>query len=260
MFRLWAIITAVLVISNQPLRVAAATNNFLLAGVREFAAAYAAWDDTRFAKAAELFRHSFNNADVTITNHYWLGVAQFHWLLQLQHAPGAATNQVAIARVLDAAVETFSKAVKLDPKHAESHALLGTLYGMKINDSFVRAAWFGPRVAKHRDLALTLGPKNARVRYLLGMCLFHTSNKAKDWRETLAALRVAEKLFETEAKRANSPLDPRWGYSSCLTFIGRTYEKLGERTNAAAYYRKALSEHPADHIAKAGLGRVTEMK
>jgi tetratricopeptide (TPR) repeat protein len=260
MFRLWAIITAILAISNQPLRAAAPTTNFLLAGVTEFTAAYVAWDDARFAKAAELLRHSFTNADVTITNHYWLGVAQFHWLLQLQHVPGAATNQVVIARVLDAAMETFSKAVKLDPKHAESHALLGTLYGMKINDSFVRAAWFGPRVAKHRDLALALGSENPRVRYLLGMCLFHTSSKAKNWRETLTELRAAEKLFETEAKRANSPLDPRWGYSSCLTFIGRTYEKLGETANAATYYRRALGEHPADHIAKAGLGRVTEKK
>jgi tetratricopeptide (TPR) repeat protein len=260
MFRLWAIITAILVISNQPTRATPPTNNLLVVGVTEFAAAYEAWDGARFAKAAELFRHSFTNADVTITNHYWLGVAQFHWLLQLQHAPGAATNQVAIAGVLDAAVETFSKAVKLDPKHAEIHALLGTLYGMKINDSFMRAVRFGPRVAKHRDLALSLGPQNPRVRYLLGMCLFHTSSKAKDWRETLAALQAAEKLFETEAKRANSALDPRWGYSNCLTFIGRTYEKLGDSDQAADYYRRALGEHPADHIARAGLERVTEKK
>jgi hypothetical protein len=73
-------------------------------------------------------------------------------------------------------------------------------------------------------------------------------------------LRAAEKLFESEAKRANSPLDPRWGFSSCLTFIGRTYEKLGEGANAAGYYRKALGEHPADHIAKAGLERASEKK
>ena len=36
------------------------------------------------------------------------------------------------------------------------------------------------------------------------------------------------------AERPAGPLEPRWGYSSCLTFIGRTYELLGERIKAAA--------------------------
>ena len=59
---------------------------------------------------------------------------------------------------------------------------------------------------------------------------------------------------------ADAPLEPRWGYSSCLTFIGRTYESLGETTKAAEYFRKALAEHPADHLAQDGLKRVTEKK
>jgi hypothetical protein len=34
--------------------------------------------------------------------------------------------------------------------------------------------------------------------------------------------------------------------------------RLGERTKAAEYYRKALARHPSDHLAKDGLARVTE--
>ncbi|HOX03633.1 MAG TPA: tetratricopeptide repeat protein [Candidatus Paceibacterota bacterium] len=58
---------------------------------------------------------------------------------------------------------------------------------------------------------------------------------------------------EEEAKAPAGPLEPRWGYDTCLTFIGRTCEQLGEGAKAADYYRKALARHPADHLAKEGL-------
>ena len=99
-----------------------------------------------------------------------------------------------------------------------------------------------------------------RVQYLLGMCQFHTANKPAEWQAALQTLLKAEKLFEAEAKTIAAPLDPRWGYDSCLTFLGRTYELLGQRKEAVDYFRKAVAMHPADHLAKEGLARVTERK
>lgn len=230
------------------------------AGVAEFTAAYQAWEGPRFSAAAELFRRANTNAPATCTNYYWLGTALFHLMLHLQNAPANPTHAPAAEAALDGAVDALKLAVKLCEGHAESHALLGTLYGMKINGSLLRAARFGPRVAKHRGKAMESGANNPRVQYLLGMCQFHTAKKPAAFRETLATLLAAERLFEAEAKVAGGPLDPRWGRSSCRTFIGRTYESLGERAKAAEYFRKALAEHPADHVAKNGLQRVTEMK
>ena len=230
------------------------------AGIAEFTAAYQAWDGARFGAAAGLFQKAATNASASVTNFYWLGSAHFHRMLQLQNSPGSATNRQTAQAALDEAVEALTRAVELDERHAESHALLGTLYGMKINGNFARAAWFGPRVSKHRDKALALGPDNPRVRYLLGMCQFHTASKPAAYRETLTSLLAAEKLFETEARRPPAPLEPRWGRSSCRTFIGRTYELLGQPAKAAEYFRKALAEHPVDHLAKEGLGRVTGKK
>jgi tetratricopeptide (TPR) repeat protein len=230
------------------------------AGIAEFTAAYQAWDGSRFSTAVDIFRQATTDASASCTNYYWLGTAQFHHMLQLQNAPANPTNQLAADAALNAAVEALTVAVKLDERHAESHALLGTLYGMKINGSVLRAAWFGPRVAKHRGKAMESGAHNPRVQYLLGMCQFHTAKKLAAYRETLTTLLAAEKLFEAEAEVPGGPLDPRWGRSSCWTFIGRTYESLGERTKAAEYFRKALAEHPVDHVAKDGLKRVTEKK
>lgn len=228
------------------------------AGIAEFTAAYQAWDGQRFAAAAELFRQATTNAPASSTNFYWLGAAQFHRMLHLRGLPVSSPNALAATTAMDAALTALSSAVQVEERHAESHALLGTLYGMKIDGNWVRGLRFGPRVQKHRRQAMKFGADNPRVRYLLGTCQFHTAQTPAAQREALASFLAAEKLFAAEAQRARAPLEPRWGRSTCLTFIGRTYEWLGQRTEAADYFRQALAQHPADHVAKAGLARVTE--
>jgi tetratricopeptide (TPR) repeat protein len=237
-----------------------AADKLTAAGIAEFTAAYQAWDGARFAAAAETFRRATTHASATATNFYWLGAAAFHRMLQLQNSPGSETNQAASAAALDAAMDALTTAVKLDERHAESHALLGTLYGMKINGNLLRGVRFGPRVAKHQSAALKSGANNPRVQYLLGMCQFHTANKPAAWRETLATLLTAETLFEDEARTAAAPFEPRWGHDSCLTFVGRTYELLGQPEDAADSFRKALAIHPQDHVAQDGLKRVAAKK
>ncbi len=230
------------------------------AGVAEFIAAYESWDGARFAAAAGLFREACTNAPASSRNFYWLGAAEFHRMLQLQTQPSQHTNQHAVDASMDAALASLNTAVKLDDRDAESHALLGTLYGMKIGGNLLRALRFGPTVAKHQKKALEFGAENPRVRYLLGTCQFHTAKNQTAQREALATLLVAEKLFVTEARSPAGPLEPRWGHPTCLTFIGRTYELLGERTKAADYFRQALARQPSDHLAREGLARVTERK
>jgi tetratricopeptide (TPR) repeat protein len=179
-------------------------------------------------------------------------------MLQLLGLPESQANQHAAEDALDAAVDALTQAVKLDANHAESHALLGTLYGMKISENMVRAAWLGPRVQREYKLALAGGGKDPRVQYLLGMSQFYTAFGAESRREALTNLLAAEKLFEAEAKTPAAPLAPRWGHDSCLTFIGSSYEKLGQRAEAEKYFRKALAMHPQDGLAQAGLKRVTK--
>jgi tetratricopeptide (TPR) repeat protein len=228
------------------------------AGVAKFQAAYEAWDGTGFAAAAELFQQAISHAPDSSSFHYWLGVAYFHHLLQLQTQPGAPTDTPAARAAMDAALAALKTAVELDERDAESHALLGTLWGMRINGNLFRAVRFGPRVQAHRKKALQFGSDNPRVQYLLGTCQFHTARKPAAWHEALASFSTAEELFAAEARRTAGPLEPRWGRSSCLTFTGRTHELLGERAAAAEAFRRALALHPADHVASEGLARVTD--
>ena len=228
-------------------------NKLARAGIEEFRAAYQTWDAARFAAAAEMFRQATTNNAANVTNFYWLGAAQFHRMLTLQLSPAGATNKTATDAAQRAALDALTSALKLDDHHAESHALLGTIYGMEIGGSLLRGLRFGPRVAKHRQKAMEFGATNPRVQYLLGVCQFHTAKRDAAWREALATLLTADKLFEAEARTSPTPLAPRWGHDSCLTFIGRSYEKLGQLDRAGEFYRKALAMHPAHHAAKDGL-------
>jgi tetratricopeptide (TPR) repeat protein len=251
---IWFLLSACLARANEN------TDLLMVAGVKEFTSAYRDWDGQRFGVAAGLFRQTTTNAVVSCTNYYWLGTAEFHRMLQLRSLPATPASTLAADAAMDAALAALEIAVKLDERHAESHALLGTLYGMKINGNLLRGARFGPRVGKHQKQAIEFGAQDPRVRYLLGTCQFHTATKPSAQREALATLLSAESLFAAEAQHAGRPLEPRWGRSSCLTFIGRTYERLGQRAEAADYFRKALAKHPADHVAKEGLARVVQRK
>ncbi len=228
-----------------------------LSGVAEFNAGYQSWDEKSFARASELFQQATAQAPDNATNFYWLGASEFHRMLLLRSLAGQTTVADAAQA---AALKALNQAVKLDPHQAESHALLGTIYGIRISDLWVRAIFLGPRVMSQRDAALADGGKNPRVRYLLGTCEFYTASKPADWEKTLQTFLLAEKLFEAEATEPVAPLEPRWGRSSCRTFIGLTYEKLGERALAADYFRKALAENTTDSLARAGLARVSEIQ
>ena len=181
-------------------------------------------------------------------------------MLQLRSQPLTPASTLAADAAMEAALAALQTAVKLDERHAESHALLGTLYGMKINGNLAawRAVWTARGKASEEGAGVRR-PGSARALSAGHVPVSH-GQETGGWQEALATLLSAEKLFAAEAQRAAGPLEPRWGRSSCLTFIGRTYERLGQRAEAADYFRKALAENPADHVAKEGLARVVERK
>ncbi|MHC1769776.1 MAG: tetratricopeptide repeat protein [Verrucomicrobiia bacterium] len=229
-------------------------------GYAEFAVAEQAWDGARFSVAADLFRTAAAAAPKTSAYRYWTGVAEFHRMLQLESMPSDAIDRAGVEAAMSAAIAALSEAVKLNDTDAESHALLGTLHGMRIGKSWFRALQLGPRVQRHSKKALEFGAENPRVRYLQGTGQFHTADRPAEHQEALASLLDAEKLYELEAKREPGPLEPRWGRSSCLTFIGRSYERLGQKAEAAESYRRALKLQPGNRMAGNGLARVTATK
>jgi tetratricopeptide (TPR) repeat protein len=252
MIRAWAIgflVTTLLVRADE------AAERLTHAGIAEFSAGFQEWQGWRFGRAAREFRTAAAMAPESHVNFYWQGVSSFHHMLYHRNLP--KPNAKAADAAMQDAIDALEAAVRINPQHAESHALLGTLYGMKIRGGMLRALRFGPRVQEHRKQALHTGADNPRVKYLLGTGLHHTAKNPDDHRTALATLLAAEKLFIGESKRPPAPFEPRWGLSSCRTFIGLTYLKLDEKAHAATYFKKALADHPNDHVAREQLARIT---
>jgi len=226
-----------------------------LAGLAEFNAAFQAWDGERFARAAGLFQQATVQEPNNATNFYWLGVTEFHHMLQLRSVPGKAGPAEAAQAT---ALEALTTAVKLDAHNAECHALLATIYGIRIGDRWIRALRLGPGALSHSKAAMKDGATNPRVRYLLATGEYYMAGGKSDLRKALNDLLLAGTYFAREATNAAGPLEPRWGRSSCHTFTGLTYEKLEDRAHAAEYFRKSLAEHPNDHLAQTSLNRVTQ--
>lgn len=226
------------------------------AGITEFTTAYRVWDAGRFANAADHFRKAAAAAPESATPRYWLGAALFHRMLQLQSQPPDPQRAQAAAAAMEEAITALDAALGIDPQHAECHALLGTLYGMKIHGGLFRAVRYGPSVQSHQSQALKHGMLNPRVQYLLGAARFHTAEDPNEFQQALGTLLTAETLFLAEAKNPPGPLAPRWGLSSCRTFIGRACLATGDKPRAVSYFKLALAEHPADQTASRELSKL----
>ena len=135
---------------------AADVNSLTVTGIAEFTEAYQAWDGKGFMKATA----TFAQVPDSFTNQYWRGAADFHRLLFLLGEPDTAANRRLSAQALDETITSLERAVQLKPDDGESHALLGTVYGMSIAANPVRAVWLGPRVMDQEKQARKLAPDN----------------------------------------------------------------------------------------------------
>jgi tetratricopeptide (TPR) repeat protein len=221
-------------------------------GVMSFDEAYRTWNSDEFAKAAGMFERASQEHPRSAEAWYWLGVARFHRMLVFQVAAQKKSEETE----REHAEAAFEFLLELDPSHAEAHALMATLQGMKIQGSALRALRYGPSLQRHHRRAMEAGANNPRVRYLSGVGLYHVAKEPDEYRKALAELRVAENLYQKEAVNHPAPNAPRWGRASTLTFSAMALEKLGRTQEAVAEFRRALNLHSGDRKASAGLARL----
>lgn len=248
MIRIWILV----ILCCVPCVVRGEAGHGMSVGVRSFEEAYRTWDGDEFAKAAGVFERVCQEHPRSAEAWYWLGVARFHRMLVFQVA--AQKNREETER--EHAEAAFESLLEIAPSHAEAHALMGTLQGMKIQGSALRALRYGPGLQRHHRRAMEAGADNPRVRYLSGVGLYHVAKEPDEYRKALAELRVAENLYRKEAASPPVPNAPRWGRASTLTFSAMALEKLGRTQEAVAEFRRALNLHPGDRKASAGLARL----
>lgn len=213
----------------------------LPAGVSAFTAAYAGWDGDGFRRAAEQLQAAGMSQPESFPSHYWHGVARFHFalfLLDLEN-PGPEAD-----RALDSAEEALEKAVELEEGCGECYALLSAITGMRIGLNPMSGIWRGSRFKRQAAKALELSPAGPRVHYLLGTNYYHAPKRMGGPEKAREHLLKAAPLFLQEREQEAGPLQPRWGYDSCLAFLGRIYLEEGDREQAREYFRRTLAVNP----------------
>lgn len=145
--------------------------------------------------------------------------------------------------LLDDAVAQLQQVIKRNPKDAEAHALLGSVYGLQIAESpVVRGMTLGPRANAALDRASEIDSGNPRVLLLQGVSAFNTpamfgggTDKAQQF--------LGRSLDRFAMEPADKPW-PNWGRFDAHVWLGQALLKKGDRSGARAEYDKARSLAP----------------
>ncbi|MEW6517179.1 MAG: tetratricopeptide repeat protein [candidate division FCPU426 bacterium] len=230
----------------------------LLDGIQKMDQAYNLWQAGAFQEAVEVFKRAEEAEPGNYLTDYWQGAALFYLASYYLHAREQDRNQHQGESTVDEGIRVLTRAIERNPAYSESFALRGVLRGMKIKLNTWAVFSHGPGVQSDRDQALNLNPDNPRVHYLTGVSLWMSPEIfGGGAKQALAHFLKAEELFEAEAGKKHPPLDPAWGYSTCLSFIGDVYAKQGEWQQAYRYYQKSLMANPQDQRAQEGLDRIS---
>jgi tetratricopeptide (TPR) repeat protein len=232
----------------------------LQGGIDEFNRGYDEWNVERFHRAAEIFEGEITREPANYLPYYWKGVAQFHMILFYYGDGEQPKDEEKVKASIAAALATLEQAVALNANDSESYALLGVITGMKIAERPVSAVWLGSKVMKYKKQALASDPENPRVHYLTGTSYYHAPGILGGREKSLEHFLKAEELYEREISAGKDPLQPQWGYSTCLAFTAKVYVKAEEIKRAEAYYAKALRVNPNDKLAQKGLADLQEMQ
>lgn len=160
---------------------------------------------------------------------------------RLVNLPGVTDKEK--ASLLDDAVAQLQAAAKQNPKDAETHALLGSVYGLQIAASpVIRGMTLGPRANAALDRASELDGANPRVLLVQGVSAFNTPamfGGGTDKAEQL--LRRSLDRFATEP--AGKPW-PNWGRFDAHVWLGQVLLQKGNRSGARAEYDQARALAP----------------
>jgi tetratricopeptide (TPR) repeat protein len=145
--------------------------------------------------------------------------------------------------VADKTVDRLERILRRKPDWSEAQALLSAIHGLQIAKSWTRALTLGPKANTLAQQATENDPENPRA------WLMHAAQKLNTPRmfggsidEALDAYKKAVALFEN--KTDTDPLNPAWGYTDALVWLGITYERLDHDENALAVFQKVLDVEP----------------
>ncbi len=250
----WFWIMLVLITMSPSLYASEDNDALLIRGIQVFEEATDEWNRQRFEDAAAIFAAAQQREPNRVDPLYWEGVVQFHLVNLTLFGVEEQRDKDGAKQYLRRGMAVLEKAAEIDSRHGESHALLGTLIGISIYMNPLRGITRGKDVFKHFQLASQIAPENPRVYYLAGTSyLFTPGFLGGGVEKGVEYLLQAERHFVREAQQPATPSEPRWGFSTCLAFLGRAYMGQDKDELARSYFVRALERNPEYQLALSGL-------
>lgn len=198
-------------------------------------------DDEGLRQSAALAERALTLHPEDALLHHYHGYALY--LLAAKHACDDEQEPGCVGRLLERAEGSLDASLARGPR-AETHALLGSVYGLMIGEKPTLGASLGPRIDGVQSKALSLDPENPRVWLLKGIGDFHTPEAyGGGVRPARAALERAATAFQRDAP---PPPEPRWGRVDVHVWLGQVLQAAGEIDLAREQYERALELEP-DH-------------
>ena len=131
----------------------------------------------------------------------------------------------------------------------ETHILLSSIDGQLIGRNPGRAMELGMQSQGSTNAAIRSGPANPRVWLIRGQgAMFTPSEYGGGLNAAEEYLKRSVELFASDAPK---PGEPAWGKAEAFAWLGRVYEKKGDKTKAAEMYKKAIDASPSYRYAQA---------
>lgn len=167
----------------------------------------------------------------------------------------ASGNTAAEQReLMEDAAKQLERAVALEPKSADAHALLGSVLGASAGMFRERAATLGARGRESLARAAELEPFNPRVQVLLGSsALYRPAEFGGGADKAEPFLRKAISLFVNEPK---SKPWPNWGRFDAHILLGLALQQLGRNAAAREQYELALALVPRSEYVRSLIRKV----
>lgn len=158
---------------------------------------------------------------------------------------------------IDAAERALKKAIALDARFADAHALLGLSYDVEISRHHWKGMTLGIMAGRAIGKAFALAPTNPRVVLIKGFSDYGTpamfgGDKQRGRQEYAEAVR----LFDRH--QTSDPEAPTWGKAQALRWLADVEAREGDFEQARGHYQAALKLFPAFKGAKFGLNRLLE--
>ncbi len=218
---------------------AQSVDDFINEGKRIVNKATVQFDKVLYLKARGLFERALSSDPENRLAKYYLAYTDYRLAIYFM----SEGDDVQFERFINSGMEMCESLLADDNNDAETKALLGGIYGIRIANDGSLGPTLGPESNMLLYEAVELEPDNPRVLVFAGISKLNTPEFfGGSKKKALEYFTKAVELFESGEDVNPEGID--WGYTDALAWQGKAFMELGKYQQAVDVFKKALGVEP----------------